>query len=67
MKVVCEFCGTSLDTRASIAMKQVIGWVEPGKNATKLMTDGAGWAHKYCVLMESKKRKGQFQQVESLF
>jgi len=66
MKVTCEFCGAELDTLGS-AMKQVIGWVEPGKSATKLMTDGAGWAHKFCVLTESKRRRGQFEQTESLF
>ncbi|SVB05904.1 uncharacterized protein METZ01_LOCUS158758 [marine metagenome] len=48
-------------------MKQVIAWVEPGKNAAKLQTDGAGWAHKFCVLTESKRRRGQFEQTESLF
>ena len=67
MNVNCEFCGTSLDTRSSTAMKQVIAWVEPGKSAAKLMTDGAGWAHKFCVQTEMKRRRGAFEQVESLF
>tara|TARA_B100000953_G_scaffold291799_1_gene278338 strand:- start:553 stop:753 length:201 start_codon:yes stop_codon:yes gene_type:complete len=66
MKVICEFCGGELESTGS-AMKQVIAWVEPGKNAAKLQTDGAGWAHKFCVLTESKRRRGQFEQTESLF
>jgi hypothetical protein len=48
-------------------MKQVVAWVEPGKSSAKLMTDGAGWAHKFCVQTESKRRRGSFEQVESLF
>lgn len=66
MKVICEFCNRQLDTQSS-AMKQVIAWVEPGKNAAKLVTDGAGWAHTLCVQMESKRRRGQTLQSESLF
>jgi len=66
MKVTCEFCGSELDSQSS-AMKQVIAWIEPGKSAAKLVTDGAGWAHVVCVQVESKRRRGQTEQSESLF
>ena len=49
-------------------MKHVQAWVEPGKSAgIKLVTDGVGWAHRTCVEMEEKKRKGKWEQKESLF
>ena len=69
MKVTCEFCGTELDpNRRSNCMKHVQAWVEPGKSSgIKLVTDGVGWAHRTCVEMEEKKRKGKWEQKESLF
>lgn len=49
-------------------MKMVQCWVEPGKTSgIKLVTDGVGWAHRTCVEMEDKKRKGKWNQKESLF
>ena len=69
MKVNCEFCGTELDpNRRSNCMKHVQAGVEPGKSSgIKLVTDGVGWAHRTCVEMEEKKRKGKWEQKESLF
>ena len=69
MKVNCEFCGTELDpNRRSNCMKHVQAWVEPGKSSgIKLVTDGVGWAHRTCVEMEEKERKGKWEQKESLF
>ena len=68
MKVNCEFCGTELEASSVIAIKQIICWAEPGKRSgIKLMSNGAGWAHKFCVEMEEKKRKGHSAQKESLF
>ena len=69
MKVNCEFCGTELDpNRRSNCMKHVQAWVDPGKSSgIKLVTDGVGWAHRTCVEMEEKKRKGKWEQKESLF
>lgn len=69
MKVNCEFCGTELDpNRRSNCMKHVQAWVEPGKSSgIKLVTDGVGWAHRTCVELEEKKRKGKWEQKESLF
>ena len=49
-------------------MKHVQAWVDPGKSSgIKLVTDGVGWAHRTCVEMEEKKRKGKWEQKESLF
>ena len=68
MKVNCEFCGTELDAASTSAMKQIICWAEPGKRSgIKLMSNGAGWAHRTCVDIEERARKGHFTQKESLF
>ena len=69
MKVNCEFCNQPLDPqRRSNAMKNVQCWVEQGKTSgIKLITDGVGWAHRTCVELEEKKRKGKWTQKESLF
>jgi hypothetical protein len=68
MKVNCEFCGALLDPGSSSAMKQVVCWAEPGKRSgIKLISNGAGWAHRLCVEVEERARKGHFTQTESLF
>ena len=69
MNVTCEFCGTPLDPkRKTNAMKHVQCWVEPGKKSgIKLVTDGVGWAHRTCIESEERKRKGKWEQKESLF
>ena len=68
MNVMCEFCGQSLNTKATGAYKQVLCWMEPGKSSgARLVTDAAGWAHNACIQVEMKKRKGTTSQSESLF
>jgi hypothetical protein len=68
VKVNCEFCGTELDPSSRSAMKQVICWAEPGKRSgIKLISNGAGWGHRTCVETEEQKRKGHWEQKESLF
>lgn len=68
MKVVCEFCGESFNPKTQGAYKQVLCWLEPGKSSgAKLVTDAAGWAHNICIDVQTKKRKGQSTQDESLF
>jgi|TARA_Y100001947_G_scaffold153745_1_gene156952 hypothetical protein len=68
MKVVCEFCGGSLNPKTQGAYKQVLCWLEPGKSSgAKLVADAAGWAHPVCIEIETRKRKGQTSQEESLF
>lgn len=68
MRVVCEFCGETLNPKGSSVYVQVMGWIEPGKTSgLKLATGAAGWAHRTCVEIEHKKRRGQVEQTETLF
>ena len=67
MKVVCEFCGESLSTKAQGSYKRVLCWMEPGKSSgARLVTDAAGWAHNVCLQIAMRGNKAR-EQEETLF